>query len=171
MNERSDLSRWRDERGSALVETPASLAILLLIILGFLTLVQAAWTHHQLADAVRDGARYATRADWDPETTFTGSRRRTEAEVQEWTARVASKVGVDPDEVTVVVRQKGTGQVISLAAARPGDEVVVRISSAVDGPAYGVMAGVANAAGAVFGARPFDPDGLPVSAEAVTYIE
>ena len=164
-------ARLGDERGSALVEAPASLAIVLLLVMGFLTLVQAAWTHHQLADAVRDGARYATRADWDPESTFTGSRRRTEDEVRAWTARVASKAGVDPEEVTIVVRRKGTGQVISLATARPGDEVAVRISSAVDGPAYGVMAGVANAAGAVFGARPFDPDGLPVSAEAVTYIE
>src|SRR5688500_5369220 len=74
----------RDERGSALVEAPAAIAIVLLLVMGFLTLVQAAWTHHQLADAVRDGSRYATRADWDPESAFTGSRRRTEDEVRAW---------------------------------------------------------------------------------------
>ena len=164
-------ARVRDERGAALVETPLALAILLLLTLGVLTLVQAAWSHHQLADAVRDGARFAARADWAPDAAVPGSRRRTEDEVQAWTARVAAEVGLDPDEVTVTVRRRGTGEIVPLSAARPGDELVLRAETAVDGPAYGLMAGVANAAGAVFGARPFDPDGLPVSAEAVTYFE
>lgn len=159
-----------NERGSSLVETPMAICILLLLGMGVVTIVQVVWTHLDLASSVRTATRYASHVDYDPVDGGT-DRRRTEAQVQAWMAEVADAAGVAQDDVTVVARDR-FGNEVPLTNAVAGDTVVVTARVTVSNPVYRLAAAVTNAAGGVIGAGSvFDPDGVDVMAEAVTFVE
>ena len=99
----------RSERGGAIVEAPMCICIVFLLGFGCLTLVQVMWTHIHLASAARDVTRYAARVEYDPSAaSVTASRRRTDVEVKQWAAEVASEAGVTASDVTVTRRRPGT---------------------------------------------------------------
>lgn len=50
---------WNDERGGALVEFALVLPLLMLVLMGMVDFAQAWHTHHVMADAAREGARWA----------------------------------------------------------------------------------------------------------------
>jgi len=158
--------RARDQRGTALVEAPLAICLLLLLGLGVTTLVQVVWTHLDLASAARTATRYAARVEYDPSaTTITGDRRRTAEQVREWTAQVAEEAGVRLEDVTIT----SSAPLESLTA---GDVVTVTIRTVVSNPLYRLAASTTNAVATVFRADPvFDEDGVPIKAEASTYVE
>lgn len=162
------MNRARDERGLAMVEAPLCIAVVLLLLMGVLTLTQVVWTHMDLAEAARDTARYATRAEYDRDTaTLSSRRRRTVEEVKAWAASVASEAGVSVDDVTIT-----TPDGRPLESLLPGDLVTVTLTKTVANPLYTTAAGITNAMSALFpGGRPFDPEGVTITAEAETYVE
>src|SRR5688572_15664614 len=162
------MTRVRDERGLALVEAPICIAVVLLLMMGVVTLTQVVWTHLDLAEAARDTARYAARVEYDPSVTPLSSRRhRTAAEVKAWAVSVASEAGVTLADVTVTT---SNGQ--PLESLRAGDQVTVTIRKTVSNPLYLTAAGITNAVGGLLHVgEPFPEDGMPITAEAQTYVE
>jgi len=161
----------RDERGGALVEAPIAICILLVLAMGLTTIVQLAWTHLTLSSAVQSTARYATHVDYDP-TAGGIDRRRAADQVRAWAAEVAAEAGVDEDDVTIVGRRAGTGEVVPIEHLVAGDEIEITVATVVSNPLYRVAASVTNAASHVVGGGDvFDPDGIGVKAGASSYVE
>jgi hypothetical protein len=149
-----------------MVEMPLCIAVVLLLLMGALTLTQVIWTHHELAQAARESTRYAARVEYDPSTTPLSSRRhRNESEVRAWAAQLADDAGVQASDVTVTA----SGPLESLHA---GDTVTVTIQTTVSNPIYRTAAGLTNAvSGLLHLGQAFSPDGVPIKAEAKTYVE
>jgi hypothetical protein len=161
----------KDERGTALVEAPFAVAIVLMLALGLTTLVQLAWTHLSLSSAVRGATRYATHVDYDPSAGGL-DRHRTEDQVRAWTVEIAEEAGVDPDDVTIVGRRVPSGVEAPIADLVAGDEIVVTVQTVVSNPLYRMAAAITNTASHVVGAGDvFDPDGVGVKAGATSYVE
>jgi Flp pilus assembly protein TadG len=160
--------RRRDERGAAMVEAPVCIAVVLLLLMGVVTLTQVLWTHLDLAKAAKDTARYAARVEYDPSATVLSSRRhRTADEVKAWAASVAAEAGVRPQDVTVT-----TSDGSRLESLRTGDQVTVTIRTTVANPLYAMAASVTNTmAGLIRAGQPFPEGGVPIKAEAQTYVE
>ena len=157
----------RGERGSAMVETTLCIPVVLLLMMGIVTLIQVLWTHLDLAEAARDTARYAARVEYDPSTLPLSSRRhRTVDEVKAWAASVASEAGVRPEDVTVT-----TPDDRPLESLQAGDRVTVTIRTTVANPLYATAAGITNTMAGLFGGQPFPSGGVPIKAEAGTYVE
>ena len=57
----SALGGWKSERGSAATEFALTLPMMLVLMFGGMEAGHFVWTQHKLAEAVRDGARYAAR--------------------------------------------------------------------------------------------------------------
>lgn len=162
-----------DQRGSAIVEMPLAICIILLLGMGVLTIVQVTWTHLSLSSAVRTSTRYATHVDYDPVAGGIG-RHRDAGQVQAWTEQVAAEAGVEPGCgcITIVGRHLPSMEVAPIEELVAGDEITITVESVVSNPLYRVGASVANAAARVIGAGDvFDPDGVGVRAEAVSYVE
>jgi Flp pilus assembly protein TadG len=151
-----------DQRGSATVELALALPIVFLLSMGCMTIVQALYDSHRLAAAVEDGTRYATRADYEPDGTAqcANVRRRTISEVETFTAAAA---GGGQNVVVTVTGDPCTAQA--------GDEVTVTVRDKVSNPLYMATAAMTNAFASLFGRTPFNPSGLPIKAEAQTYVE
>jgi hypothetical protein len=161
----------RDEQGSVLVETPFAIGIVLLLLMGVTTLVQVAWTDLALSSAVRATTRFATHVDYVPGS-GSAARRRTEDQVKEWTAEVASEAHVTPDEVTVVGTHEPSGVEAPLDQLVSGDQITLTVTKRVSNPLYRVAATVTNAAAhLVHAGDVFDPNGVGVKAGASTYVE
>jgi Flp pilus assembly protein TadG len=157
-----------DERGSAMVEAPFCIAVVLLLMMGIVTLVQVVWTHLDLADAVRDTTRYAARVEYDPSAVPAGSsRHRTAAEVKAWAESMAAESGIHAADVAVT-----TSSGAPLESLHAGDLVTITITTTVHNPLYRMAANTTNAmAGLLHVGQPFNPDGVPIKAEAETYVE
>lgn len=56
---------WKSERGAAASEFALSLPMMLVLMFGGMEAGHFVWTQHKLAEAVRDGARYAARIPWN----------------------------------------------------------------------------------------------------------
>jgi hypothetical protein len=163
-----------NERGAAMVEAPICVAIVLLLAMGILTLTQVVWTHMDLASAVRDGARYGGRTEWDPSAeTVTLERHRTIEQIQEFAAKAASESGVLEDDVIVTVKRDG--ETVTPGVTEPlhyGDEVTVEIRNFVSNTLYQTAASITNGAAAIFHlGRPFNQDGVHIKAVSTSYVE
>jgi hypothetical protein len=165
------MSAIRGERGAVLVETPFAICIVLLLAMGLTTLVQVAWTHLALSSAVEATTRYAAHVEYDP-TTGGIDRRRTDEQVMAWAEEVAAEVHDDSVKVSVVGHHPPSTDDIPVDQLVAGDEVVVIVTKTVSNPLYRVAASIANAASHVVGEDDvFDPDGIGIKAEAVTFVE
>jgi hypothetical protein len=165
------MSRLRDQRGSAIVEVPFAVCIILLLTMGVTTLVQVTWTHLALSSGVRATERYATHVDYDPVAGGAARRRSTDA-VKEWAAAVAAEAHVTPDDVTVVGHHEPSGIEAPLDQLVAGDEVTITVTKTVTNPLYRLGASVTNAVSHVVGGGDvFNPDGVGVTTGASTYVE
>jgi hypothetical protein len=165
------MTATRGERGSAMIEAPFAVCIVLLLLMGVTTLVQVAWTDLTLSSGVRTATRYASHVDYVPGS-GSADRRRTAAQVEQWAADVAAEAEVHPEDVTVVGRHLPSGTEAPPEELVAGDEVTVTVTKTVTNPLYRVAASITNAAAHVVGAGDvFDPDGVGVKAEATTYVE
>lgn len=156
------MRRLRGSDGSATVELAVVVPIVLLLAMGFLTVVQALYDSHRLASSVGDVARYATRADYLPEggAACENARRRTLGEVQAYAVAAAR---VDADDVTVSSDP---------CLALPGHEIEIVLTDTVSNPLYLAAAGLTNALSRIVGGDDVFPTaGLPIRAEASTYVE
>jgi hypothetical protein len=163
--------RHLGERGSAVVEAPFAICIVLLLLTGVTTLVQVAWTDLALSSGVRATTRFASHVDYVPGSS-TAARRRTEDQVKEWAAAVAAEAHVEPDDVRVVGKHVPSGVEAPLDQLVAGDEIVVTVTKTVNNPLYRIAATVTNTAAHVVGAGDvFDPAGVGVKAGASTYVE
>lgn len=167
-------TRTSNERGSALVEAPFAVCILLMLAMGMATIVQLAWTHLSLSSAVRGATRYATHVDYDP---VAGGidRHRTEDQVRAWTVEIAEEAGVAPDDVTIVGRRVPSDPddpPVPIDQLVAGDQIVVTVETVVSNPLYRLAASITNTASNVVGAGDvFDPDGVGVKAGATSFVE
>jgi hypothetical protein len=163
-----------DERGTALVEAPFAVAIVLMLTMGLATLAQVAWTHLSLSSAVRGATRYATHVDYDP---VAGGidRHRTEEQVRAWTVEIAEEADVDPADVTIAGRRADAepdDPDVPIDELVAGDQIVITVEKVVTNPLYRLAASVTNTASHVVGAGDvFDPDGVGVMAGATSYVE
>lgn len=164
----------RGDRGSAIVEAPLAICLLLLLAMGATTLVQVTWTHLALASAARATTRYATHVDYDP-TAAGLDRHRTAQQVEAWAEEVAAEAHVTRDDVTIVGRRmpsRAEVPIEQLAQLVAGDEIEITIAVVVSNPLYRLGASIANTASHVVGAGDvFPPDGVGISAGATTYVE
>lgn len=160
----------RTERGAVLVETPFAICILLVLAMGLTTLTQVAWTHLALSSAVESATRYSSHVDYQPGGGI--DRRRTEQQVKEWAAEVAAEAHIEPDDVTITGRHMPSEAPAPVDQLVAGDEITVTVTKTVTNPLYRVAASIANTASHVVGSDDvFDPDGIGVKAEAVTFVE
>ena len=163
------------ERGTAAVEFAVVVVMLLVLAFGAIALTQVIYTHVQLANSVRAGARYAARSDYDrggdpacPRESAPIDRRRTEGEVRCYTAEAGSAIGLRQSDVTV-----STERGVPLQEATHVDHddvVVVHAEKTVDNPVYALAASVTNALLGPFGGGPL-PAHLSVAAEAAMPVE
>ena len=133
----------RDERGAAAVELALVLPVLALVAMATAPLVRLYADHAQVVALAQHGARYATRADRDPERGDVARYRPTADEVR---ASVADAAEIP---VTVTVTP-------SPDDALPGDSVTVIVVA--DRP-IGPLGVVVNAAAGLVGGEPPFPDG------------
>jgi hypothetical protein len=82
--------RRHSERGTALLEAPAAICILLTIGFSALFIGNLVLRYHQLEEAVRAGSRYGSRAYFAPNGG--GQRRRTAQQISDFTVSSASPV-------------------------------------------------------------------------------
>ena len=80
----------RSEDGTALVEAPAAICILLVIGFSAFFIGNLVLRYHQLEEAVRAGSRYGARAYFAPNGN--GQRRRSAAQISDFTIQAASPV-------------------------------------------------------------------------------
>lgn len=90
--------RRRDERGSAMVEAPAAIIVILSIGMGAFFIGNLVLRYHQLEEAVASGARYGARAQLVPGAG--AARRRTAAEITAFTQQAAKPLGAVTVEIT-----------------------------------------------------------------------
>jgi hypothetical protein len=160
-----------DERGAVVVELPFAIGIVLMLAMGLTTLTQVAWTHLTLSSAVQSTTRYSTHVDYDPAAGGI-ERHRTAEQVRAWAAEVAAEADVQPDDVEVEGRHLPSGVVAPIEQLVAGDEITVTVTKTVGNPLYRLAASITNTASHVVGAGDvFDPDGVGVRAEAVTFVE
>ena len=169
------MNRIRGERGSVLVETPFAIAIILLLAMGLTTLVQVVWTHLALSSAVESTTRYATHVEYDP-TADNIDRRRNVAQIEAWAEQVAAEVHDEAHDdgikVRVVGSRPGSPDEVPLDQLVSGDHITVVVTKQVKNPLYTVAASFANTASHMVGSGDvFDPDGIGIKAEAVTFVE
>ena len=170
------MRRLRDEQGSAIVESPFAIGIVLMIAMGVLTITQIAWNHMDLATSVRDASRYASRAEWDPSAeTVTSARYRTVGEVKAFAARAGSESGVTEENVVVTVVRDDepvTPAPSNDFVLKLGDHVTVQILNTVSNPLYKTAASITNAVTGIFPVgHVFDEDGVRITASSSTYVE
>jgi hypothetical protein len=84
------MRRFRGERGTALVEAPFAICILLAIGFGAFWIGNIVLRYHQLEEAVRAGSRYGARTYFAPDGA--GQRRRTAAQITDFTTQAASPI-------------------------------------------------------------------------------
>jgi hypothetical protein len=166
----------KNDNGTAIVEAPMCIAIVLLIAMGVLTITQIAWTHMDLAKAVRDSARYGGRSEWDPSAeTVTLERHRSIDEIKAFAVESASDAGIDTSNVVVTVTRNDEDITSQLAPDQPlqyGDHVTIEIKKLVANGLYGTGARITNAVSTIFGAgHPFNEDGVDIKAISSTYVE
>jgi Flp pilus assembly protein TadG len=104
------MRRLRGERGTALVETPFAICIMLGIGFGAFWVGNIVLRYHQLEEAVRSGSRFGARAYFAPDGQ--GQRRRTAQQINDFTVQAAS-----PIVATIEIR---CGQTLTESTS-PGD--------------------------------------------------
>jgi Flp pilus assembly protein TadG len=172
--------RPRDERGTALLESPFAIITLLAIGLGVFWVGNIVLRYHQLEEAVRAGSRYGARTYFAPGGN--GQRRRTSAQITTFTSNAAR-----PIVVTVEIRC-GTTLVDSAApgdggltvcsdpenqAAHPaGSFLQVRATATVsrNDPIMGLARSVNALFSLMFAGKPL-PDAVTVSDSSVATVE
>jgi Flp pilus assembly protein TadG len=170
------MRRVRDDRGTAIVEAPICICIVLLLAMGVLTLTQVVWTHMDLSTTVRDAARYASRAEWDPSASqITLDRYRTVGDVREFATGAGSETGVAYQNVVVNVFRDGAEVTPAPSddfVLQLDDRVTVELVNRVSNPLYQTAASVTNLTAGIFHlGRPFDEDGVDIKAKATSYVE
>ena len=102
-----------DERGTAMIEAPFAIIVILAIGMGAFWVGNIVTRYHQLEDAAHAGARYGSRAYAAPNT---GARRRTAAEIANFTTKAADplqtvsvtvKCGTDPNALATCAPPSG----------------------------------------------------------------
>jgi Flp pilus assembly protein TadG len=150
--------RRRDAIGAAMVELPFTFVAISVLVLCITALGQVMLDYHHVSGAARAGARYATKSDYDPtRVPASSSRRPTDAEVVAFTTQAAEPL--PPADVDVDLAPDDF--------AGPG--LTVAVSHTVDGGAYGLVVGTANA---LLGVLHLDPlPGITVRATATALYE
>jgi len=130
--------RGHDDRGAALVELPFVFIAFLLLALCFTALAQMFLDYHHLSGAARAAARYATKADYDPNSAT--PPKPTAAEVAAFAAQSAAPLSIDPKTDVAIVPDTAAG-----------NGVDVQITHTEGGGAYGLVTGTVNNVLAMFG--------------------
>src|SRR5438552_15456750 len=92
--------RQRGDQGSAIVEAPFAIIVIMLLAMGAITITQMIFVHLSLAHGVRAGVRYASRADYDPSTNTGSATRRNETDVRVYTAGASGITGCTRADLT-----------------------------------------------------------------------
>ncbi len=163
----------RAERGSALVEAPFAIIIILVLGLGAFFIGNIVLRYHQLEEAVGSSARYGARAQTIPGAG--AGRRRSAAEITAFAQQAAQPLA----GVTVEIK---CGTDLATLAAQPacanpeaepaGRYLQIRASSVVasNDPVMAIARSVNSLFGAVGLGRPFPPN-LLVTDSSVALIE
>ena len=163
--------RGRDQRGAAMVEAPFAIIVILAIGMGAFWVGNIVTRFHQLEDAAHAGARYGSRAYAAPDT---GARRRTVAQITNFTATaadpltnvtVAVKCGTDPNALTACpnpeVMPPGTYLEVTASAPVAASDPVIGLGRSVNGVLGVLLPGDPN---------PF-PESITATESSVAVIE
>jgi Flp pilus assembly protein TadG len=131
------VSRLRQQRGAAAVELALFVPLLVLMFIGGAFVVRLALGYHALTDLSETGARYATRAQLDPDT---GEYRfrPTAAQVTAYIQTVADEKGLDLEAVSVSPDP---------STAYPGTPITISLTAVMD---RGVLGRAARELGEAF---------------------
>jgi Flp pilus assembly protein TadG len=141
--------RLRDQRGAAAVELAMFVPLLVMMFTGAAFVVRLVLGYHALTDLSETGARYATRAQLDPDT---GEYRfrPTATEVTAYIQSVADEKGLDLQAVSVSPDP---------STAYPGTPVTISVTAVID---RGVIGRAAREMGeafpGMFGDADFSPE-------------
>lgn len=166
-------TRRGDERGSAMVEAPAAIIVILSIGMGAFFIGNLVLRYHQLEEAVSSGARYGARAQHIPGGG--PARRRTAAEIAAFTQQAAAPLGSVTVEITC-------GDDLATLAAQPpcanpelfpsGRYLQVRATTVVasNDPVMAIARSVNRLFDAIGAGEPFPPN-VTVTDSSVALIE
>ena len=121
------------QRGSALVEFALSVTIMATLLFGTMAMSMALYSYHFIAEAAREGSRYAMvrGSSCTTYSGFTSSCPATPAQIQTY-VRSLSFPGINPNQMTVTTIWPTTGSTCTPSAApncnNPGNLVQVTVS-------------------------------------------
>ena len=136
----------RTERGTAMIEAPFAIIVILAIGMGAFWVGNIVTRYHQLEDAAHAGARYGSRAYAAPDH---GGRRRTAADIVAFTTAAAAplanvgvtvKCGTDPNALTPCAPPSGPetyppGTYLEVTASAPvaSNDPIIGLGRSING--------------------------------------